>query len=177
MNVGIDSVSTIYYAMRLSTYNIGIEIQLVEVDENWAEHSSHRPWPKTNLIALYRRDSSQTSREYTHNLLIISSITNYIVKKRIMLTWHKKFNGLSNERINWSNSLMRLSHFTERWPNGWPFFSTITFTKTDTCKQLTVMNNVIWLLFFFLTSVQFYRHINIIYLYYFIICICTNAAF
>jgi len=43
MNVGIDSMSTIYYAMRLSTYNIGIEIQLVEVDENWAEHSSHRP--------------------------------------------------------------------------------------------------------------------------------------
>lgn len=34
---------TIYYTMRLSTYSTGIEIQLVEGDENWAERSSHKP--------------------------------------------------------------------------------------------------------------------------------------
>jgi len=33
----------LYYAMRLSTYNIGIEIQPVEEDGNWVEHSSHKP--------------------------------------------------------------------------------------------------------------------------------------
>lgn len=67
------------YVMRLSTYSIEIEIQLVEGDENWEERSSHKPWPKTNLIALYRRDSSQMSREkYKHIIYFVRNLLYYI---------------------------------------------------------------------------------------------------